>query len=76
MDDRSRCYDPVPDPTAVPFDVLLQPREAVTVTRVFELPADAHDPVLVMSHGDGFPGCLIIGDSGSLFHKRTVVRLE
>jgi hypothetical protein len=76
MDDRGRCYEPVPDPTAVPFDVLLQPQEAVDVTRVFELPTDAHDPVCVMSHGSGFPAWLIIGDSGSLFHKRTVVRLE
>jgi hypothetical protein len=76
MDDRGRCYDPVPDHTAVRFDVLLQPQEAVDVTRAFELPADAHDPVCVMSHGGGFPGWLIIGDSGSLFHKRTVVRLE
>jgi hypothetical protein len=76
MDDDGRCYDPVPDRTAIPFDVLLQPLEAVNVTRVFELPADAHHPVLVMSHGGGFPGNIIIGDSESLFHKRTVVRLD
>jgi hypothetical protein len=76
MDDRGRCYDPVPDPEEVPFDVLLRPGEAVNITRVVEVPAEAERPVLVVSHGGGFPGCFIIGDSESLFHKRTVVRLD
>jgi len=76
MDDRGRCYDPVPDTAASPFDVLLQPRESVQIRRAFELPADAQAPVLVVSHGGGFPGCCIIGDSESLFHKRTVVQLD
>jgi hypothetical protein len=31
---------------------------------------------IVASHGRGFPGLFIIGDPASLFHKRTVVRLE
>lgn len=76
MDNRGRCYDPMPDPAVIPFDILLQPQEAVHVTRVFNLPVDAHDPVLVVSHDGWFPGLFIIGDSGSLFHKRPVVRLE
>jgi hypothetical protein len=76
MDDRGRCYDPMPDPAAIAFDVMLQPQEAVNITRVFDLPADANHLVLVVSHGGGFPGCFIIGDSESLFHKRTVVRLD
>jgi hypothetical protein len=76
MDDRGRCYDAVPDPAAVPFDILLQPQEAVHITRAFRLPADAQDPVLVVTREGWFPSLFIIGDSGSLFHKRTVVRLE
>jgi hypothetical protein len=76
MDNCGRCYDPVSDPAAVPFDILLQPQETVSLTRVFRLPVDAHDSVLVVSHESWFPGLFIIGDSGSLFHKRTVVRLE
>jgi len=76
MDDRGRSYDPLPDQSAVPFSILLQPTEAVDVTRRFELPLDAHAPVLVVSHGGGFPGIVIIGDSESLFHKGTVVRLD
>ncbi len=76
MDDQGHRYDPIPDPEAIPFDILLQPQEVVTTTRVFELPTDAQDPVLVATHGEGFPGWFIIGDSASLFHKRTVVRLS
>ena len=75
IDDRGRCYDPEPDPTAIPLDILLQPLEAVSVTRVFHVPADARDPALVASLGRGFPGLFIIGDPARLFHKRTVVRL-
>jgi hypothetical protein len=76
MDDRGRCYDAVSDPAAVAFDTLLQPQEAVTATRVFHLPAEAQAPVLVVAHEGWFPGLFIIGDSGSLFHKPTVVRLD
>ena len=76
MDDRGRSYDAAPDPAAIPFDILLQPQEAVNITREFHLPADAQNPVLVVTREGWFPGLFIIGDSGSLFHKRTVVRLE
>jgi hypothetical protein len=76
VDDRGQRYDPVPDPAAVPFDVELQPQQAVTMTRVFNLPADARDPLLSVSHAGWFPGLFIIGDPESLFHRRTVVRLE
>jgi hypothetical protein len=76
MDGQGRRSDPVPDPDAIPFDVLLQPQEARITTREFDLPADAQDPVLIATHGEGFPGWFIIGDAASLFHKKTVVRLE
>jgi hypothetical protein len=76
MDNRGCCYDPVPDPASIPFDVLLQPQEAVNITRVFHLPADAQEPVLVVAREGWTPGLFVIGDSGSLFHKQTVVRLE
>jgi len=75
-DDRGRRYEPALDNAAITFDVLLQPQEAINTTRVFETPIDSHDLVLVVSHGGGFPGCCIIGESGSLFHKSTVVRLN
>lgn len=75
LDDRGRRYDPLPDPTAVPLDTLIQPQESVDAVRTFDLPTDAREPVAVMSHGSGFPGWFVIGDSASLFHKGTVVKL-
>jgi hypothetical protein len=77
IDQRGNRYAPEPDPSAVPLDVLLQPGESVTTSRLFKLPADAAGLGLITSHGGPacFPGCFIIGDSASLFHKRTFVRL-
>jgi hypothetical protein len=78
IDPRGNRYAPEPDPTAVPLDVLLQPGESVTTSRVFKVPADAGELGLITGHGGPgcFPGCFIIGDASSLFHKRTFVRLR
>jgi hypothetical protein len=42
---------------------------------VFDLPREAGDLGLVVSHGN-FPGVLIIGDSQSFLHPPTVVKLD
>ncbi len=77
IDGRGNRYAPQPDPSAVPLDVLLQPGESVTTSRVFKLPAHSTRLGLITGHGGPgcFPGCFIIGDDSSLFHKRTFVRL-
>jgi hypothetical protein len=77
-DARGRRYDPDPSLTDPPFDVRLEPQQAVTTTRRFTVPADAPDLGLVVAREGDFPlpGCCIIGDDGSLFHKKTVVRLK
>lgn len=77
-DARGRRYDPDSRAADVPFDVRLEPQQAVTATRRFRVPADAHDlGVIIAREGDiPLPRCCIIGDEGSLFHKKTVVRLE
>ncbi len=77
-DGEGRRYDPQPSEGAVPFDVLLGPLEVATTTRAFLVPSNARDVgVVVAREGAGrFPGCCIIGDEGSLWHKRSVVRLQ
>jgi hypothetical protein len=78
IDQRGNRYTPEPDPSAVPLDVLLQPGESITTSRLFKLPADADGLGLITGHGGGlgrFPGGFIIGDNASLFHKRTFIRL-
>jgi hypothetical protein len=76
-DDRGRRFDPDPAGNAVPFDVRLEPLQQVTTTRAFTVPADAPAVGLVVwrTSGTPFPGCCIIGGEGSLFHRRTMVRL-
>lgn len=76
IDDQGRRYRPAPDASAVPFDVRLEPGQAVITTRTFTIPANAPSPALVVSHGGGFPGRLIIGSPDSFLHKPTVFRLE
>jgi hypothetical protein len=76
VDDQGHRYDPLPDPAARRLDGLLQPLETLLVTRTFDLPPNASSPALMLSHGGGFPGCLIIGDDASLFHKGTAVKLD
>jgi hypothetical protein len=77
-DARMRQHMPVVDPGAVPFDTLLQPGEAILADRRFLVAAQAPVVGLVIAREGGgrFPGCCIIGDEASLFHRRTIVRLD
>jgi hypothetical protein len=43
---------------------------------IFQVPTDATGLALVFTHGSRQPGVLVIGDSDSLLHRRTEVRLE
>ena len=77
IDHDGRCYAPEPDSAATPLDVLLQPGESVSTSRIFQVPPDATDLALITGHG--FPAWVrlpIIGEEGALWHKRTVVRLQ
>jgi hypothetical protein len=53
---------------------VLQPGEAFDTGRDFDVPDDAVVVGLDVIHG-GWPGRFIIGDRGSLFHKRPLVRI-
>ena len=75
VDDRGRRYDPAPSQSDVPFSVQLGPQESVKSTRVFDVPADAHSPGVVIAHEGGFPiGWFIIGYE-TWFRKPAIVRL-
>jgi len=68
-----RAYESVHG-EAKPLGDLLGPLESFSTVRVFDLPPESKDVGLVVRHGQG-PGWLIIGESQSLFHKRTVTKL-
>ena len=79
IDRQGRRYEPEPDASAVPLDVLLQPGEAVSTSRVFKVPAEAGELGLITGHGGPycvFPGPLIIGTGGCVFNKPDMVRIE
>ena len=72
-DARGRRYDPLPDPSAVPLDTMLQPGESVNAKRRFDVPLDAQDLGLTYTHEGGFPiGWFIIGEGG-WFQKPPIV---
>lgn len=75
IDNQGRYYNPDENPNAVPFNTLLQPGESVLTNRKFMLPKDANNLCLVINHSK-FPNMLVIGNEQSLFHKRTVIRLN
>jgi hypothetical protein len=76
-DADNRRFDPHPSSEAPPFDVQLGPLQAVTTVRRFVVPPSAKDIGLIVTRsGFPFPDCCIIGADASLFHKKTIVRLE
>jgi hypothetical protein len=75
-DQSGHRYDPVVDPNATPFSVLLGPGDSVPISRTFLLPAGAADVGAVLTHEGGFPiGWLIIGYD-TWFRKPPMVRLQ
>jgi hypothetical protein len=53
-----------------PIATPLRPGEAYTTTFVFDLPADAHNPTLLIHEGE-LVTAFVIGHENSLFHKKT-----
>lgn len=79
IDDQGRRYAPDPDPSAVPLDLQLQPHESVTTSRTFHVSADVQGLGLLTGHGGSYCGpmaFLIIGESGCLFKKPTMIRIQ
>jgi hypothetical protein len=74
--DRGQRFDPISENAVIPFNVMLQPQESVTTTRVFEVPADAHIAGLVITHeGSAVPISWFIIGYPAWFRKPAMVRL-
>lgn len=76
LDTAGHRYYAKSNPEAQCFDRVLQPKESFLVSRTFHVPGDVERAGLVVTHGGSFPGCFIIGDPASLFHKKTVVQID
>ncbi len=78
IDQRGRRYSPDPEPSAVALNVVMQPQEAVYTTRTFRVPLDALGLGLVTGHGGPYCGpmdLLVVGASGCVFRKPTMIRI-
>ncbi len=79
IDQHGHRYAPDADASAAPLDVLLRPNESVTTTRVFHVPPGVRALGLVTGHGGPYCGVmdvLVIGASGCVFRKPTMIRIE
>jgi hypothetical protein len=78
QDSTGHRYDAVPSAGDVPFDTALGPLASMSAVRRYQVPAGAVGLGVVITREGGynFPQCCIIGYDGSLFHKRTIVRLH
>jgi hypothetical protein len=77
VDEKGRRYEAVAGPSD-PFNVLLQPGQAVTTKRRFNVSGHSGRLGVVVARegSNSLPGRFIIADDASLFHKPTIVVLQ
>jgi hypothetical protein len=75
LDAQGRRWEMSPGVNGVELTARVAGGSSVVSEPVFKVAADASGLGLVLTHGRWQPGALVIGDSDSLLHKRTVVGL-
>jgi hypothetical protein len=76
VDSLGRLWEESPGVNGVGLTVRVTGGESVVSEPVFKVAADAKGLGLVLTHGRWQPGVLVIGDSDSWLHRRTVVGLD
>jgi hypothetical protein len=76
VDAQGRRWQESPGVNGVSLTARVVGGESVVSEPVFKVAADATGLGLVFTHGRRQPGVLVIGDSDSWLHRRTVVELE
>jgi hypothetical protein len=74
-DERGQRFPLVPDPSAIPFDVTLNPHQSVNTSLTFHVAPDARQLYL---KGDGATLWItkfFIGDDTALLHRPTLIRV-
>lgn len=82
VDDRGRRFEIVNDPTVIPFDVPLDPKQSIHTTLTFAVASDAQQLFIPTSyHHVGDEGAvpfwakLYFGGDANYQHKRTLLRV-
>jgi hypothetical protein len=76
VDAQGRVWEESPGVNGVGLTARVAGGGSVVSEPVFKVAADATGLGLVFTHGRRQPGVLVIGDSDSLLHRRTVVELD
>jgi len=79
IDEQGRLYAPEPNASDVPLNVLLGPNESVSMSRIFKVRPDVQRLGLITGHGGPYCGAMtlfIIGESGCLFHKPSMIQIQ
>ena len=75
VDEQGRTWEEVRGLSGNRLTTRVAAGESIVSEPVFKVPADASGLELVFTEGRWQPGVLVIGDSDSWFHRRTVVPL-
>jgi hypothetical protein len=75
IDKQGRDWDESTAVSGVPLSVRVAAGDSVMSNPIFKVARGATGLGLIFTHGRWQPGVLVIGDSDSLFHQRTVVWL-
>jgi len=75
VDAQGRRWEESAGVSGVRLTAKIAARDSVVSEPVFKVAKDASGLGLVFTHGRRQPGVLVIGDSDSLWHRRTVVPL-
>jgi hypothetical protein len=75
-DRDNRRYEPVPQPSDIPFSTLLEPGQSIDLTRLFVVPPSARDLSFVITHEGGFPIGWFIIDYDTWFRKPPLIPLN
>jgi hypothetical protein len=75
IDGQGRRWEPLPGLAGVRLTAKVAGGDSVMSEPVFKVVADASELALIFTHGHWQPGVLVIGDSDSWWHRRTIVAL-
>lgn len=79
VDDHDRRFPLVQDPSVIPFDTELSPKQSVDTTLTFFVAADAQQLFLRGDEPAGLGrlmGKFFIGDDSALLHRPTLIRIQ
>jgi hypothetical protein len=76
VDEQGRRWEPLPGLAGVRLTAKVAAGDSVMSEPIFKVAADASGLALIFTHGHWQPRVLMIGDSDSWWHKKTVVALD